>query len=237
MSPCKLIKLGLTAAVLLSLSAVSDAADAVRGPAYIPPPPPVPLFYNWTGFYAGGHLGVGWDDGNSGFLGGGQVGFNYQINPQWVLGIEADIAGTTIKDSVNASFVFSSAGFPPTFATTGASVSVDWVSTLAARFGYTFDRWLVYGKAGAAWAHSSANINSSVVIPGVGGIGGGGTIDQTVSGWVLGVGTEYALGGNWTAKVEYNMMDFGNNNPFADNTFHVFKTGINYRFGGFGGIF
>jgi hypothetical protein len=54
------------------------------------------------------------DGGSSGFLGGGQVGFNYQIYPQWVLGVEADIAGTTIKDSVNASFLFSSApGFPP----------------------------------------------------------------------------------------------------------------------------
>ena len=236
MRACKLV---FATAILASTSAVSDAADVVRGPGYGPPPPPIPLVYSWTGFYVGGHLGVGWaDGGSSGFLGGGQVGFNYQINPQWVLGVEADIAGTTIKDSVNASFVFSSApGFPPTFATTGASVSLDWVSTLAARFGYAFDRWLVYGKAGAAWAHSSANINSSVVIPGVGGVGGGGTIDQTVSGWVLGVGTEYALGGNWTAKVEYNMMDFGNNNPFADNMFHVFKGGINYRFGGPGGIF
>jgi hypothetical protein len=43
---------------------------------------------------------VGWSDGDSGFIGGGQVGFNYQIN-QWVLGVEGDFAGTTIKDSVN----------------------------------------------------------------------------------------------------------------------------------------
>src|SRR6516165_10071562 len=186
MSKRRFINIGLAAVTLVSMSAASEAADVVRGPAYSPPPPALPLFYNWTGFYVGGHLGVGWaDGGSSGFLGGGQVGFNYQFNPQWVLGVEADIAGTTIKDTVNASFVFSSApGFPPTFATTSASVSLDWVSTLAARFGYAFDRWLVYGKAGAAWAHSSANINSSVVIPGVGGVGGGGTIDQTVSGWV-----------------------------------------------------
>jgi len=58
-----------------------------------------------------------------------------------------------------------------------------------------------------------------------------------VTGWVLGVGTEYALRDNWTAKVEYNMMDFGNNNPFSDNTFHVLKAGINYHFGGLGGPF
>ena len=239
MNSCKLIKLGLATAVLLSVSAVSNAADAVRAPAYRAPPPQVPLFYNWSGFYVGGHLGTGWADGTSGgFLGGGQVGFNYQISPQWVLGVEGDIAGTTIKDSVNASFVFPSApGFPPTIATASANASLDWVSTLAARFGYAFDRWLVYGKVGGAWAHASANISASVVVPGVGGVGGGGTIDQTVSGWMLGVGTEYALWSNWSAKVEYNMMDFGNDNPFADNKFHVFKAGVNYRFGGSGGFY
>ena len=228
MSTRKLIKLGLTAAVLLSLSAVSDAADAVRGPAYIPPPPPVPLFYNWTGFYAGGHLGVGWDDGNSGFLGGGQVGFNYQINPQWVLGVEADFAGTSIKDSVNAAVVG-----PGAVLTANATASLDWVSTFAARFGYAFDRWLVYGKVGGAWAHASATVTTGINGMTFGSI----SLDQTASGFLLGVGTEYAWGNNWSAKLEYNMLDFGNDNPFADTTFHIFKAGINYRFGGPGGFF
>jgi len=240
----RVLEISLVAAAMVWSPLAADAADNVPAPAYPAPPyrpaPPIPLTYNWSGFYVGGHLGVGWaDGGSSGFLGGGQVGFNYQFNPQWVLGIEADIAGTTIKDRVNASFVFPSApGFPPMVATTGASASLDWVSTFAAKFGYAFDRWLIYGKAGGAWAHASANISSSsIIIPGIGGIGGGGTIDQTVSGWMLGVGTEYALwNNNWSVKVEYNLMDFGNDNPFADNKFQVFKAGINYRFGP-GGLF
>jgi outer membrane immunogenic protein len=222
-----LIKLSLAAVMLVSVSAVSEAADAPRGPAYRPPPPPVP-FYNWTGFYAGAHIGVGWSDGDggssSGFLGGGQVGFNYQIN-QWVLGVEADIAGTTIKDSFSI--------FEGPILVTG-SASLDWVSTLAPRFGYAFDRWLVYGKFGGAWAHTSFTVNGTIAgVPG----GFGFAQDQTNSGWVLGVGTEYALWNNWTAKVEYNMMDFGSDGPFADNKFHVFKAGLNYRFGGPGGLF
>ena len=232
MSKYRLITLGLAAVMLASAPAVSEAADAPRGPAYRPPPPPIP-FYNWTGFYAGAHLGVGWSDGDgsgnsSGFLGGGQVGFNYQIN-QWVLGVEADIAGTTIKDSVNAAVV--SPGLPTL--TGSATASLDWVSTLAPRFGYAFDRWLVYGKFGGAWAHGSGT--ASVAINGVpvNSI----SVDQTVSGWVLGVGTEYALRDNWTAKIEYNMMDFGSDGPFADSKFHVFKAGLNYRFGGLGGLF
>lgn len=224
MSKYRLIMLGLAAAMLASASAVSEAADAPRGPAYRPPPPPIPYF-SWTGFYAGAHIGVGWSDGDgsgnsSGFIGGGQVGFNYQIN-QWVVGVEADIAGTTIGDSV-------SVGIPGAGVVTGSG-SLDWVSTLAPRLGYAFDRWLVYGKFGGAWAHGSG----SVAINGVQVF----SVDQTVSGWVLGVGTEYALQGNWTAKIEYNMMDFGSDGPFSDSKFHVFKAGLNYRFGGPGGLF
>jgi outer membrane immunogenic protein len=60
------------------------------------------------------------------------------------------------------------------------------------------------------------------------------SVDDTVSGWMLGIGAEYALWDNWTAKIEYNRMDFGNGGPFADNKFNVIKAGINYRFGGAG---
>jgi opacity protein-like surface antigen len=51
---------------------------------------------------------------------------------------------------------------------------------------------------------------------------------------MLGIGAEYALWDNWTAKIEYNMMDFGNGGPFTDNKFNILKAGINYRFGGAG---
>jgi outer membrane immunogenic protein len=142
-----------------------------------------------------------------------------------VIGLEADIAGTTIKDDFSV--------FAGPVVVTG-SASLDWVSTLAPRLGYAFDRWLVYGKFGGAWAHSSVTVNGTIVgFPGAVGFAESGT----VSGWVLGVGTEYALWDRWTAKVEYNMMDFGNDSPFSDNKFHVFKAGINYRFGGPGGLF
>ena len=48
---------------------------------------------------------------------------------------------------------------------------------------------------------------------------------------MLGIGAEYALWDNWTAKIEYNMMDFGNSGALADNKFNILKAGINYRFG------
>src|SRR6266849_1215716 len=102
MSKYRSLKLSLAAVMLASASAVSQAADAPRGPAYRPPPPPIP-YYIWTGFYVGVHAGGGWadlgvGDTGSGFIGGGQVGYNYQINPQWVLGVEAEISGSGIKN-------------------------------------------------------------------------------------------------------------------------------------------
>jgi outer membrane immunogenic protein len=227
MSTCKLIKLGLAATMLLAASAVSEAADAQRGPAYRPPPPPPIPYFTWTGFYAGVHAGVGWfdDGGGSGFVGGGQVGYNYQIN-QWVLGVEGDFAGTTIGGSGSATVT--GPGLP--VISGFASGGLDWVSTLAPRVGYAFDRWLVYGKFGGAWAHGSGSGTVTVNGVPVAAV----SASSTASGWVLGVGTEYALQGNWTAKVEYNMMDFGGD---GDGKFHVFKAGVNYRFGGPGGLF
>src|ERR1700722_15153399 len=145
MSTNRLIKLGLAAAMLASASAVSDAADAPRGPAYRAGPP-IPFVYNWTGFYGGVHLGPGGFDGGggSGLVGGGQVGYNFQIDRQWVLGVEGEFSGTTIGSRENIGDVVSVRG------------GIDWVSTLAPRVGYAFDRWLVYGKVGGAWIHGSA---------------------------------------------------------------------------------
>jgi outer membrane immunogenic protein len=213
----KFLTVGCVAAVLTATSIVALAADAGRPPSYRAP---LPYFYDWTGFYVGGHVGGGWssgDNGQSGFIGGGQVGFNYQVG-QWVLGVEGDMAGTSIKDSASVTV------FAPGVGTGFASgeARLDWISTFAGRFGWTFDRWLVYGKLGGAWAHGSADVFASAP-----GMTVSGRFDKTVSGWMLGVGTEYALRDNWSVKLEYNMLDFGND---LNDKVHVVKGGVNYRF-------
>jgi outer membrane immunogenic protein len=227
MSTCKLIKLGLAAAMLLSASAVSEAADAPRGPVYRPPPPP-PLFYNWTGLYVGVHAGGGWadlgvGDSGSGFIGGGQVGYNYQVGPQWVLGVEAEISGSGIKNNLLT------IGTP--FGPITADFKWNTLTTLTPRFGYAFDTWLVYGKVGGAWADVSVSVN--------GPLGFGSSAGGTASGWVVGVGAEYAFRNNWSAKIEYNHFGFGSDSGIFinDNTVTVdtVKAGVNYRFGGPGG--
>jgi high affinity Mn2+ porin len=91
------------------------------------------------------------------------------------------------------------------------------------------DSWLVYGKVGGAWAHVSveavATINSTA-----GGAIASVSSDKTSSGWMIGFGTEYALSNNWTAKIEYNMLDFSRD-FISDSNVHVIKAGMNYRFG------
>jgi len=223
----------LALAGVAAFSGTASAADIIRQPTYKAPPAGVmPVGYDWTGFYVGGHVGYGWANKNwtdgfglfnishdsDGFLGGAQVGLNYQIG-QIVLGVEGDFSWANLSGGTTA--------FASTFNT-----DVDWTSTLTGRIGLAFDRWLVYGKGGVAWAKDvySTNFYS---FPGV-------SISDTRIGWTVGAGLEYAFAPQWTAKLEYNYMDFGTRNvsfaPFTstaiDQQIHAVKFGINYKFGG-----
>src|SRR5262249_32556904 len=87
-----MLAFGLAGAAMLGNAAF--AADLSR-PVYKAPPAGVlPVQYDWTGFYIGGHIGYGWskntfsdpfvpfsasDNSSNGVMGGGQVGFNYQV--------------------------------------------------------------------------------------------------------------------------------------------------------------
>ena len=72
----------------------------------------------------------------------------------------------------------------------------NWYGTATARVGYAVDNWLWYVKGGAAWLDADHTI-------------GGVTFSDTQTGWTVGTGLEWALGPNWSAKLEYNYMDFG----------------------------
>jgi len=91
-------------AVYIGLRGKLTAADVV--PPYAPPPSVyVPPAFTWTGFYLGGNLGAAWalntvtdtqlglnlsNGSNNGvFIGGGQLGFNWQVS-NVVLGFEWD---------------------------------------------------------------------------------------------------------------------------------------------------
>jgi outer membrane immunogenic protein len=209
---------------LASPPIAANAADAIPAPIY-QPAPTMPLAYSWSGLSIGGHVGAGWLGGDgTGFLGGGQAGYNYQIG-QWVFGAEGQVSATSIKETVSASLVVP--GFA--FGTANAEATLDWVSTFAARAGWAVDRWLVYGKVGGAWAHATAKASATINTI-VGGASVAASASNTSGGWMLGLGTEYALRDNWTAKIEYDMLDFGNDFT-ANGNVHVVKAGVNYHFG------
>ncbi len=118
----RLLSAGL--AIIASGVALSSAGAADLSRPVRPAPVPVVLPYNWTGFYVGGHIGGGWQDGDStllgapaplffplgttqsgsgsGFLGGVQAGYNYQLSPNWLVGIEGDISWTNTNFSVTS---------------------------------------------------------------------------------------------------------------------------------------
>ena len=214
----KVTKFVLAATALSSMMAASAAGAADLPPQYkslaLPP-------YLWTGFYVGGNIGGGWFNANDGFgqgfnasglVGGGQIGYNFQRG-HWVWGAEADISGAGASGNLVPGF---------------AKFNVDMVSTFTGRFGYAQDRWLVYGKAGVGWVDVSANV---AAVPMVGFPGA--SFSGTGSGGAFGVGAEYAFANNWSAKVEYNIIDLGSDNAFGNTTFQTLKAGVNYRFGGF----
>src|SRR5258708_381999 len=165
------------AALFAVASPPAFAADVpIRGPGPVPPyVTPTPCYncnyyYNWTGFYIGANVGGAWETGTltddlfhvsfsntrSGFIGGGQIGYNWQISPQFVLGVEWMFDGTDIRSNTDTAIVGPNV--------ISASEKVDWISTLAARFGWAANNWLFYAKAGGGWVHDSATV--TVAMPG-----------------------------------------------------------------------
>jgi outer membrane immunogenic protein len=134
----------------------------------------------------------------SGFIGGGQAGYNWQTG-NWVFGAEASFSGADLSGTETINF---GAG-PNTFATKIKSLLL-----ATGRLGYAWDRTLLYGKAG--YAGGSVRFTET-------GIPGGDTATTTSwhNGWAVGGGIEYALTPNWILGAEYNFADLGSNRKNA----------------------
>ncbi|OYU88814.1 MAG: hypothetical protein CFE29_14675 [Bradyrhizobiaceae bacterium PARB1] len=219
---------------LLAMGASASAADLAarpytKAPAYVAAP-----IYNWTGFYIGGHVG-GAFNGNSGFggtsdnsdgrfLGGLQVGADYQFAPNWVVGIEGQYSWV---GSNNTNIVFGTTGY-------GYNLNQKGLASVTGRLGYTWGPALLYVKGG--WAYQDAT--ETLFIP----VGASTAFDTSTksSGYTVGAGLEYLFTQNWSGKVEYQYYDFGNttiNTPAllgafgsSKNDQHTVKAGLNYRF-------
>ena len=271
----------LVAILAAAFGATSALAADLPARIYTKAPVFVDPGYNWSGFYIGGNVGYSWgrssDTSNltngagtvlftsagssnlDGFVGGGQAGYNWQMQ-NWVWGLEADIQGTGERGSRDVTCptgLCTPSTILPGFRATvilvpGAGVplsldqKIDWYGTVRGRAGILVTpRVLLYATGGLAYGE----VNSSETL---------GTAFSNTDmrvGYTVGAGIEGAIGGNWTAKLEYLYVDLGRtsgsfasaipalgagtvasgtlassyNSQITDN---LLRVGVNYRFDG-----
>jgi len=232
-------------------------------------PVPVP---DWTGFYLGVHGGYGFGDQDwtlvdnpgrgtpaslgdevaspdlDGFLGGAQVGFNYQID-SLVLGLEGEFAFADISGSESRNAGGEGEGKP---GPRKWSSDMNWMATVGPRLGYDWTGTLLYAEGGLAI------VDQDFYHLGAAGGGEGGEGEEaaaeanrsgrefkgsdTTYGWFIGAGVEQSFAENFSARIEYNFIqaDPGDQKLFGepenpaifdiDQNIHVIKVGLNYRF-------
>ncbi|HEY8071824.1 MAG TPA: outer membrane beta-barrel protein [Methylocystis sp.] len=197
----------------------SGSVDAIGGPIYANPgfgPVAGPLLASGLGAVTNASL----SGSNGGFVGGGQIGYNWQFNA-FVVGLEADIQGFAGSNRT-ASAV---SGVPVTFGgvpvdnfvgTTSVNRSLDYLGTVRGRVGYLFTpTLLIYGTGGLAYG--GVNLNSTffgtdTLLGGLGAASpafGGSSHSDTRVGWTAGGGVEWMFAPNWSAKLEYLYFDLG----------------------------
>jgi outer membrane immunogenic protein len=192
-----------------------------------------------------------------GIIGGGQIGYNWQYSPNWVVGVEADIQASGEKASNTFTNAFNVSPVPLTTvigtAVTNYESKIEWFGTLRGRIGYVWDRWMLYATGGLAYGEVkiagistvSGTVLASTTSPFAVVTGFGHS--QINAGWTVGGGIEGSLVNNWTWKAEYLYMDLGAlNDPdlpiallnasggrvhthttFTDN---IVRAGLNYQF-------
>jgi outer membrane immunogenic protein len=248
----------LAATIISGLAAVSvampvlaadlPAREYIKGPAIMPPVP----YYDWSGFYIGVNVGGSWGhssstntalDGtfvssgsrnDSAVIGGGQIGYNFVVAPHFLLGVEADLQGSSSSATVTS----------PDGSNSFAS-KLDDFGTVRGRAGFTADNWLFYGTGGFAWSQGSVTRTQITAVASVPPIPApAGTVEtasNTRTGWVAGAGIEWGVAANWTARVEYLYLDLGsvtsvfplsNRQQTTSANMSIARIGVNYKFGG-----
>lgn len=266
--------LGTVALTVLALPNAAFSAD--MAPRYAKALPMVSPAYNWSGFYIGVHAGYtfGNDDdigttgqaaGNilnvaggarpgqvrldrDGFIGGGQIGYNWQAGSNWVWGLEADISYTDVRESRN----IVTAPLPPGVGALNNTFTsnLDYFGTVRGRLGYAWDRTMVYVTGGLAYGrveNTAAFFGLAPASP----LQFAGTNRSTEVGYTVGGGIEHAFSPSWSVKAEYLYYDLGSNtvnvalvpggggggtgyNSRFENDGHIVRAGLNFKLGGMG---
>ena len=262
-------KLLLAGASLVALAAATPASAADLRPMAAKAPPMAAFVpFSWTGFYVGFNAGYGFSDENKvetrgidlinganvaaglrprfvelnseGFIGGLQLGYNWQFN-NVVFGLETDIQYTDFQDSISVR--------------TGALgvlrndyfQDLQYLGTFRGRLGLAFDRALIYVTGGLAYGGVE---NGADFYNAAGALAFSGRQDDIRVGYTVGAGLEYAFTNNISLKAEYLYYDLGDEDvrigvqaPFTAaaigagyfsefrNDGHIIRGGINFKFG------
>jgi outer membrane immunogenic protein len=266
------------AALMIALTGSALAADLPSYKAPPPPPlPPPPLWSGfYVGLNAGGTwansnstqvgsfpvlpgavpallsglASASISGGNSsGFIGGGQIGYNWQFfNGAALAGVEADIQGIAQSNSNTNAATAGIIGVVPVLTNFSLTKRLDYIGTVRGRLGWLFTpTLLVYGTGGLAYGgvNTSVSIFQAGITNGFVGLGSSSFSDTRV-GWTAGAGLEWMFMPHWSAKVEYLYYDLGNvyntgvltSAPvlyaaFQQNTRYngnIVRAGVNYHF-------
>jgi outer membrane immunogenic protein len=169
----------------------------------------------------------------SGFIGGGQIGYNYQMG-WFVWGVEADFSGADISGSNSktaTAIVFdNTTTIVDTIAGT-ANQKLDWLGTLRGRVGFVpFTPLLVYATGGLAYGHVSTDttLSETVTVTGVPVCPCNATSTASTSstqfGWTVGGGAEWMFAPHWSLKAEFLYYDLGH--VSADMTLTELSGGV-----------
>lgn len=194
-----LAALWLDGAALAADRAAAPASKAAARTA-------TPTAYDWSGIYFGGNVGYGFGSlgpnsnplplqgvffphSVTGLIGGYQVGANRQLPNGVVLGAEADVSFVSPIDR-------------PRVVPAPYNGTLDYIGSARGRIGYAFNTLMPYVTGGLAFGRMHVHANDAQ----------GNTIAQPGHlhyGWTAGAGVEMAIGGAWTAKIEYDYFGLG----------------------------
>lgn len=264
-------KILLTLIAVAAMAGSASAADLAARP-YVKAPMPAPVA-SWTGFYIGGDVGGAWartsvannflpnsakfgadnevfNNSASSVTGSIHAGYNWQVSPQAVVGIEADWTG--LKANSSATTIWTAGGaasctfIPAASCFTTISTNLSWLATVRGRAGVLVaPNVLLYATGGVAWGkrdyfgEGSNSTDYDAVFRGS---------SSSNTGYVVGAGAEWMAAANWIVRAEYlhyslgkgpnvsvfpaGFPTFGNNFSWDRTNINTVRVGLSYKFGG-----